>query len=120
MHTLAALLRNTVLALVPFHLSSAAFALTCEELRSSVETKIQGKGVTRFTVSIVEVGAPAAGQVVGTCERGSKKLVYAQGNGQSSLPIPLTPPAKQASAPRSRVITECADGRVITQGSCKR
>jgi hypothetical protein len=119
MRKLAAPLRNTLPVVALFVLANGAHALTCEELRTSVEAKIQGKGVTRFNVTIVEEGTPAVGQVVGTCGRGSKKLVYTQDTGVESNK-PTASQAKPASALSSRVITECADGRVITQGSCKR
>jgi hypothetical protein len=120
MCTLATLLRNTLLVVAPFLLSSAALAMSCEELRASVAAKIQSKGVARFSLSIVDVGTSAVGQVVGTCERGSKKLVYAQGIGPEPGKVPVSSQALPASSPSSRVITECADGRVITQGSCRR
>ena len=100
--------------------TSAAQAISCEELRSSVEAKIQSKGVKNFTVKVVEASASATGQVVGSCELGSKKLVYSQAGSQVSSPAQATPPRPAASTPKSSVITECADGRVVTQGSCKR
>lgn len=90
----------------------------CEDLKTSIEAKIRARGVAHFGLSILEENAPASGQVVGSCERGTKKIVY----------TPRAPSAgtAQADAPRvsrsqqGAVITECLDGRVIGNGSCKR
>jgi hypothetical protein len=84
-----------------------AAAIDCADLRSNVEASIRSRGVTDFSVTIVASDAPAAGQIVGTCERGAKKLVYAR-------------PAAPAGRPAKGVITECADGRVIGQGECRK
>lgn len=100
--------------------ADTAHALSCEELRSSVEAKIQSKGVKSFTVSILDANAAASGQVVGTCEHGSKKLIYSQPGGQGTTSTQAMPPLLPSSSSKAGVITECADGRVITQGSCKR
>lgn len=120
MHASTTLFTKAVIALTLLHLPGLVMALTCEELRAAVEAKIQSKGVTQFKVSIVEMSAPAAGQVVGSCDRGTKKLLYVQGK----VPVPATAAVasqpKPAPAAPPRVITECADGRVVTQGSCKR
>ena len=109
-----------IIAVAALGAASAARAISCEELRSSVEAKIQSKGVKHFSVSIVEIHTTASGQVVGTCELGSKKLIYSKLGSQTSASVQATPPLQPSSSPRASVVTECADGRVITQGSCKR
>lgn len=53
----------------------------CEALKQEIEVKIQAAGVTSYTLEIVpanEVSDP--GMVVGSCENGSKKILY-QKNG---------------------------------------
>ena len=87
-------------------------AATCEELQQSIEARIRASGVASFTVAPVDAAASAPGQVVGTCDQGRKKLLYVRAAGASA-------PAKQSPA-ASAVITECADGRVLTQGTCKK
>ena len=84
-----------------------AFAASCEELQQSIEARIRANGVTSFTVIPVDSAASAPGQVVGTCDQGRTKLLYVRGA------------ALKQSPAASAVITECADGRVITEGSCK-
>jgi len=51
----------------------------CEELKSEIEAKIKNNGVKVFTVTIVEKDAAEDGKVVGTCDGGSKKIVYKRG-----------------------------------------
>jgi hypothetical protein len=51
----------------------------CEELKSEIETKIKNNGVKVFTLTIVDKDAAEDGKVVGTCEGGSKKIVYKRG-----------------------------------------
>jgi len=97
----------------------AAHAATgCEQLRSEVEGKIAAGGVTRFSVTVVDANAPVtSGKVVGSCELGSKKLVY-----ETTPAAPGTPTAgaPAARAPGSeRILTECRDGTVSMGGACK-
>jgi hypothetical protein len=58
---------------------SAAQGKPCEELRSEIDAKIRQNGVTQFTLTIVDKTAPDDGKVVGTCEGGSKKILYKRG-----------------------------------------
>ena len=120
MHSPLAIIRSALLAVALTQVSSAALAVTCEELRASVESKIQDNGVTSFTVAIVNAAASAPGRVVGTCERGAKKLVYSRGPSSAPSTSQGTAAATAGAAPRRPVITECADGRVITEGSCRK
>jgi hypothetical protein len=50
---------------------------SCEELKAEIEAKIQANNVTSYTLEIVtndEVQDP--NMVVGTCENGTKKIIY--------------------------------------------
>ena len=51
----------------------------CEELKTEIETKIKNNGVTTFTLTIVDKDAAEDGKVVGTCDGGTKKIVYKRG-----------------------------------------
>lgn len=72
---------KTFAILVAVLLTSPAWAAkSCDELKSAIDTKIQSKGVKGYTLDVV----PAAdevkdGKVVGSCEGGSKKIVYKRG-----------------------------------------
>ena len=63
---------------------------SCENLKAKIDSKLQAKGVKSYTLKIVPAtkpdavapasgsASPAAGEgkVVGTCEGGSKQIVY--------------------------------------------
>ena len=103
---------------------SAAQAVSCEDLRERIEAKIRGNGVENFKAEVVEATGQFQGKVVGTCERGAKRIIYFKEPASSQSPV-LVPSSSTAEStapvkPKvSSVITECADGRVITNGDCK-
>ncbi|RMO84009.1 hypothetical protein ALQ32_00863 [Pseudomonas syringae pv. tagetis] len=51
----------------------------CDELKGELDAKLQSKGVTSYTLEVVEKGSAAGKQVVGTCEGGTKEIVYQRG-----------------------------------------
>jgi len=117
---------------------------TCDALRSQIEARIRAAGVTQFLVTAVDADAVVPGQVVGTCDRGRKKIVYVQitsrgtqGHEAGTQARPSAVPAKPvasapsgASAPPARpapakspnepLLTECADGTVQRGGDCRK
>ena len=48
----------------------------CGELRGEIEAKIKKNGVEKFSLEIVDADKQADGKVVGTCDGGTKKIVY--------------------------------------------
>ena len=48
----------------------------CEELKAEIAAKLDAKGVSGYSLEIVDKGAAADGKVVGTCEGGTKEIVY--------------------------------------------
>lgn len=90
----------------------------CEALRAQIESKIGAAGVTRFAVLTVDANAPASGQVVGSCELGTKKIVYQREGG--SAPAAAVPTAAPRSPEDDDILTECKDGTVSVGGDCKR
>jgi hypothetical protein len=94
-------------------------AESCETLRAQIESKIAAAGVTRFAVLTVDANAPATGQVVGSCELGTRKIVYQRDVG--SAPGAAVPATTPPSPPEdSNILTECKDGTVSVGGTCKR
>jgi hypothetical protein len=63
--------------------SSPAFAQgmrkDCTELKGEIDAKIKKNGVEKFSLDIVDADAQAEGKVVGTCDGGTKKIVYKRG-----------------------------------------
>jgi hypothetical protein len=76
-------MNKLTLAILLGLLSSSALAAPkpCEELRAEIEVKIQAAGVASYTLEIVPSDeAQDPNMVVGSCEGGSKKIIY-QKNG---------------------------------------
>ena len=68
--------------------------LTCENLKARVDAKLQTKGVQAYTLEIVPITGSAStthaasavpstpgskGKEVGTCDGGTKRLIYTRG-----------------------------------------
>lgn len=51
----------------------------CGELKAEIEAKIKANGVTMFTLDIVANEEVKDGKVVGSCDGGTKKIVYKRG-----------------------------------------
>jgi Protein of unknown function (DUF1161) len=51
----------------------------CNDLKGEIEAKIKNNGVKEFTLTVVDADAKEDGKVVGTCDGGSKKIVYKRG-----------------------------------------
>jgi hypothetical protein len=49
---------------------------SCEELKTKVTAKLDGKGVKGYTLEIVAADYAGDAKVVGSCEGGKKKLTY--------------------------------------------
>jgi len=48
----------------------------CEELKSEIATRLDTKGVKNYSLEIVASDSVKDEKVVGTCEAGSKSIVY--------------------------------------------
>jgi hypothetical protein len=75
---------------VPAH---AQAAKACEELKDEISKKLDAKGVKGYTLEIVAKDKDAEGKVVGTCDGGTKKIIYTKSS------APATPPAKETPKP---------------------
>ena len=71
-------MKKVLLATVLFGLAGSALAAgkPCDELKSEIDAKIQAKGASGYSLEIVDKGSAADGKVVGTCEGGTKEIVY--------------------------------------------
>ncbi|HVQ61330.1 MAG TPA: DUF1161 domain-containing protein, partial [Burkholderiales bacterium] len=70
----------------------------CEELKGEIDAKIKANGVPAFTTTILDKDAAEDGKVVGTCEGGSKKIVYRRGE----APAAAAPAPAAAAAPAAQ------------------
>ncbi|MDH4062348.1 MAG: DUF1161 domain-containing protein [Aquincola sp.] len=101
---------------------SPANATPCEEVLASIEARIRANGVADFSVTAVDSAASAPGKQVGTCDTGRRKIMYVRGaSSPSQSPASVPRPAAASQRPSgAKIITECADGRVIEGGTCKK
>ncbi len=51
----------------------------CEELKSEIAAKIDAKGASGYSLEVVDKGANTDAKVVGSCEGGTKEIVYKRG-----------------------------------------
>lgn len=93
--------------------AAAAQTGNCEPLRDQIAAKFKAGGLPAVTLVVLPASQASTGRVVGTCERGSYKIVHT-----------ATGPAVPASAPVARkdeaILTECKDGSVSMGGTCRR
>lgn len=84
-------MRKVLLATCLLGFSVSAIA-SCDDLKSQIDSKLQAKGITSYTLEIVPVATAAApvaasgaaaapvkevtGKVVGTCEGDTRQIVY--------------------------------------------
>lgn len=56
--------------------TTALAAKPCDELKSEIAAKLDGKGVKNYTLDAVASDQVGDQKVVGSCEAGTKKIVY--------------------------------------------
>lgn len=56
--------------------AQAHAALSCDELKAKVTTKLDGKNVKGYTLEVVAKDKEGDAKVVGSCDGGTKKLTY--------------------------------------------
>ncbi len=73
-------MKKVILALGLALVATSAMAQKdCELLKSEIDVKLKVKGVKNFTLEVVPADKVKDEKVVGTCEAGSKKIVYKRG-----------------------------------------
>jgi hypothetical protein len=68
-----------LLAALMLAASPALARKDCEELKSEIDAKIKANGVPVYTLEIVPNDEVKDGQVVGSCDGGTKKIVFKRG-----------------------------------------
>lgn len=71
---------KTVACALALAFAPAAFAAgkSCDELKAEIAAKLDEKKVSGYTLEVVETEKAGDRKVVGSCEGGTKKIVYAR------------------------------------------
>lgn len=69
-------MKRIALLIAAITVSSHAMAKSCEELKREIAAKIEARGVTEYTLEIVPNEQIGQKKVVGSCDGGTKKIVY--------------------------------------------
>ncbi len=81
---------------VPAHAQAQAqapaqTAKPCEELKDEITKKLDAKGVKGYTLEIVAKDKDAEGKIVGTCDGGTKKILYNRTSAPAETPAKEPP-----------------------------
>ena len=60
----------------------------CEELKAEIAKKLDANNVKSYSLDIVDKAKEVEGKVVGTCEAGTKKIVYSRESAPAKSPAP--------------------------------
>ena len=63
-------------SLLLFASVAAVAAKPCEDLKSEIAAKLDAKGVQNYSLDVVAADQVGDQKVVGSCEGGTKKIVY--------------------------------------------
>lgn len=73
-------MKKLLIAIVLLMIATPAFARkACEELKAEIDAKIQANGVKSYTLEIVPNDQVKEQKVVGSCDGGTKKILYTRG-----------------------------------------
>ena len=117
-------LRTVALTLLSGLVSAIAPAqaqVTCDSLSAQIEARIRASGVTAFSLRTLDVAEAATGKVVGSCDKGAKKIVYLQtaANPAAAASGPARPTPRSPPRPSDDgILTECKDGTMSVGGTC--
>jgi len=87
---------------IAFFVCAGASAQTarkpCEELKAEIAKKLEARNVVSYSLEIVEKGKESEGKIVGSCDGGTKSIVYRKTAEASAAPA--ASPAKEAGKPQ--------------------
>ncbi len=70
--------RLAVAAALVLTLPAAWAGKSCDELKTEVTAKLDAKGVKNYTLDVIAAADVKDQKIVGSCEGGTKKLVYSR------------------------------------------
>jgi len=73
-------MKKLLMVAVLLMIASPVFAKkSCEELKAEIDAKLQAKGVKSYSLEIVPNENVKDQKVIGSCDGGTKKIVYKRG-----------------------------------------
>ena len=51
---------------------------SCEDVKAEIAKKLDAKGITGYTLTIVDKGKEGDGKIVGNCGQGKKSILYSK------------------------------------------
>ena len=73
-------MKNLMIAVALLMIATPAFGMKpCEELISEIDAKIKANGVKSYTLEIVPNDKVKDEKIVGSCDGGTKKIIYKRG-----------------------------------------
>lgn len=73
-------------SLILISATSWAAKTSCEEIKSKIETKLEGKGIKNYSLQVVAKDTETKNRVVGSCEGDSKKIIYTKTGARTKKP----------------------------------
>lgn len=64
------------LFLIPLLASAQSAIKPCDDLKAEIAKKLDAKGVVGYSLTIVDKGKEADGKIVGSCDGGTRSIVY--------------------------------------------
>ena len=70
----------------------AAARTSCEDVQADIDAKIKANGVPAYTLTLIDAAdeASAEGKIVGSCDGGTKRIVYVRGAAAQAAPAAET------------------------------
>ena len=73
-------MKKFIVAAALLMITAPAYAMkACDELKSEIDAKLKAKGVKSYSLENVPNAQVKDQKVVGTCDGGTKKIVYKRG-----------------------------------------
>ncbi|MGA3129515.1 MAG: DUF1161 domain-containing protein [Terracidiphilus sp.] len=89
-------LAAAVVLCAPLCASAQAVVKSCDDVKTEIAKKLDAKGVTGYTLTIVDKGKETEGKIVGSCGGGTKSIVY----------VKATPASEPSPAPKPKPASE--------------
>jgi len=68
--------------------AAPAVRKACEDLKAEIAKKLDAKGVVGYTLDAVDKGKePADAKIIGSCDGGTKSIVYTRGGTAATKPV---------------------------------